>query len=189
LFVASLVYADEVVDESPASAPEQEEESADKMGPRARWLKSAEKVLEESIEKRQTGERRRRLPWFMDDELLARAGIGQEQAVEIRRVIADTEAEMQALRLETGTEAGTTMRNLIRILLSDDFSEERATELLDQILEQRNVLVRSQMVPKIKVRALLSTSQIAAIRAERPSFFMEPHAIPAVSEELSKSES
>jgi hypothetical protein len=171
----SLLCAEEAVDDADPKAAAKPEANA---GTRDPSLNALEKTLDAGQQKPEGAVRRTRKPWFMDDELMARAGVGGEKAAEIRQTIVDTEAEMKALRMETGTATGSSMRELTEVLVSDEFTEERANELLDQILEQRSLLVRTQLEPKIRVRALLSASQVAALRAERPRFFLEPLTMP-----------
>lgn len=151
------------------------------------WVGAAENARDQAVEQEAAAPRKRKKPWFLDDELLARAGVSEETAAAILETIAETEAEFNKAQLQSGTEAASAMRELFRVLQSDEFDEAEAEALLDEVLEQRAGLIRAQLAPKIKVRALLSASQIAAIRAERPRFFMErlkmPQTAPAESAE------
>jgi len=117
-------------------------------------------------------------PWFMDDALLERAGIDQDQAVKIREAIVEANKETEGEVGTTGAENADLMRQLQTQLLTDPFDEAAALETVETYLALQTQTQRTQLVTRVKVRTLLTMSQIAALRSERPRFFMEPLRMP-----------
>jgi hypothetical protein len=117
-------------------------------------------------------------PWFMDAALLERAGIDQEQAARIREAIVEANKDAGDDAQATNTQTATLMRELQRQLLTDPFDEAAALENVETYLALQTQTQRTQLVTRVKVRTLLTMSQIAALRTERPRFFMEPLRMP-----------